>query len=263
MRSFPPALASLNERRGIMKTVFDFVRQPLILLACVLSVLIVAVAYFGSHWYYGDVDPMPTPPLALAPGLPSVQASSELDFGNLSDQVESPPTELESKITPSEEKGISIEEFLAELTEAEKQALTEEVTLPRESLYGLGPYPKIPHDYPDQNAWDDLEKLYHDGYGSIGHELIERVLIKLWNQGIKVTAATYNEQDGVIPLYEDTVYVEWQTDDEGNRYLSSFSCHGSLGEYEESVEDGTQPSWIKVVPLEGAGINPYSFLDLP
>ena len=149
------------------------------------------------------------------------------------------------------------------MTEEEKQALTEEVTPPRESLFGLGQYPKVPDDYYDPDVWDSLERDYDNGYANIGHELIERVLIKLWNQGTKVTAATYNEQDGVVPLYDDTVYVEWETDDEGNRYLSSFSCHGSLGEYEESVENGTQPSWIKVVPLEGAGIDPYSFLNLP
>ena len=248
-----------------MKTLFDFVRQPLVLGSCVLSLLIIAVAYFGSHWYYGDVAPMPTPPLALAPGTSSVQTSSELDFGELSEQGESSPTQLESELTPPEEKSISIKEFLAELTEAEKQALTEEVTPPRESIFGLGPYPEIPPDYPRQDVFERIERYANAEYGrsSIGHEFIERVLIKLWNQGIKVTAATYNEQDGVVPLYEGTVYVEWQTNDEGNRYLSSFSCHGSLGEYEESVEDGTQPSWIKVVPLEGAGIDPYSFLDLP
>ena len=247
-----------------MKTVFDVLRHPLVIGALVLSILIVVGVYFGSHYYYGTVEPIKMPePLALAHTTPSTQVSSGLDFGELNEQVASPQTQLESELTPPKEKGISVEEFLAELSDEEKQALTEEVTPPRESLYGLGPYPEIPPDYPDQNAWDDIEKLYYDGYESIGHELIERVLIKLWNQGIKVTAATYNEQDGVVPLYNDTVYVEWETDDEGNRYLSSFSCHGSLGEYEESVENGTQPSWIKVVPLEGAGIDPYSFLDLP
>ena len=247
-----------------MKTLLEVLREPFVIGAFVLAMLIVIGAYFYSHYHYDDVDVIELPdPLAVAPGLASVQTSSELDFGELSEQVESPQTQLESDKTPSEEKGISIEEFLAELTEEEKQALTEEVTPPRESLYGLGPYPEIPHDYPDQNAWDDIEKLYYDGYESIGHELIERVLIKLWNQGTKVTAATYNEQAGVIPHYNDTVYVEWQTDDDGNRYLSKFSCHGDLAEYEESVENGTQPSWIKVVSLEGAGIDPYSFLDLP
>ena len=229
-----------------------------------LAILIVIASYVGSHYYYGDVEVVQLDkPLALVPTAPSTQVSSELDFGELSEPEESLPTQSESELTPSKEKGISIEEFLAELSEEEEQALAKEVTPPRESLYGLGPYPEIPPDYPDQNAWDDIEKLYYDGYESMGHELIERVLIKLWNQGTKVTAATYNEQAGVVPLYDDTVYAEWETDDEGNRYLSSFSCHGSLGAYEESVENGTQPSWIKVVPLEGAGIDPYSFLNLP
>ena len=247
-----------------MKTLFDFIREPIIIGSIVLALLIVIGAYLGSHYYYGDVEVVNIPePIARAPSLPSSQTPVELDFGELSEQVESPSTQLKSEVTPSQEEGISIEEFLAELTEEEKQALTEEVTPPRESLYGLGPYPKIPHDYPDQDAWDDLERLYDDGYGSIGHELIERVLIKLWNQGIKVTAATYNEQSGVIPLYDDTAYVEWQTDDNGNRYLSSYLCHGSLGSYEESVENGTQPSWLKIVHREDGGINPYSFLDLP
>lgn len=250
-----------------MKMLLEVLREPFVIGASVLAMLIVIGAYFYSHYHYGDVDVVDIPePLALTPSLPGNQTPVELDFGELSEQVESPHTELESDPTPSKEQGISIEEFLAELTEEEKQALTEEVTPPRESLYGLGPYPKIPHDYPDQDAWDDLERLYDDGYGSIGHELIERVLIKLWNQGTKVTAATYNEQDGVIPLYDDTVYVQWSEleleDGTTERYLRSYLCHGSLGSYEKSVENGTQPSWLKVVLREDGGIDPYSFLDL-
>ena len=243
-----------------MKTLFDLIREPMLIGSIVIGVLIVVGAYLGSHYYYGETVVVETPePLAYTPSQHYTPPA--LDFSELPEPIETKQTQLESEITPSEE--LSIEDFLAELTEAEKQTLTSEVTPPRESLYGLGPYPEIPHDYPEQDVWDNIEKLYYDGYESIGHELIERVLIKLWNQGTKVTAATYNEQDGVIPHYDDTVYVEWQTDDEGNRYLSKFSCHGDLGQYEESVENGTQPSWVKVVPLEGAGIDPYSFLDLP
>ncbi len=243
-----------------MKTLFDLIREPMLIGSIVIGVLIVVGAYLGSHYYYGETVVVETPePLAYTPSQHYTPPA--LDFSELPEPIETKQTQLESEITPSEE--LSIEDFLAELAEAEKQTLTSEVAPPRESLYGLGPYPEIPHDYPEQDVWDNIEKLYYDGYESIGHELIERVLIKLWNQGTKVTAATYNEQDGVIPHYDDTVYVEWQTDDEGNRYLSKFSCHGDLGQYEESVENGTQPSWVKVVPLEGAGIDPYSFLDLP
>ena len=41
-----------------MKTVFDVLRHPLVIGALVLSILIVAGVYFGSHWYYGDVEPV-------------------------------------------------------------------------------------------------------------------------------------------------------------------------------------------------------------
>ena len=254
-----------------MKILFDFVREPIIIGSFTLALLIVIGAYVGSHYYYGDVEVIDLPaPLALTPSSPSVQTSSELDFGELSEQEESSPTQLESDLAPSKEKGISIEELLAELTEEEKQALAEEVAdeLPRESVFGLGPLPDIPPDYPRQNVWDSLEKSYYDGHANISHELINRVLIKYWNQGKKTASGILSGDTGrVIPLWKDTVYVRWSElefeDGTTERYLGSYLCHGSLGSYEDSVENGTQPSWIKVVLEEEAGVDPYSFLDLP
>ena len=252
-----------------MKTLLEVFREPFVIGASVLAVLIVIGAYLLSHYYYGDVEVVNIPePIARAPSLPSSQTPVELDFGDLSEPVESPPIQLESDKTPPEEESISIEEFLAELTDEEKQALTEEVTPPRESLYGLGPYPEIPSDYPRQNVWDSIEKTYYDGYDSRGHELINRVLIKYWNEGRKTDSGTYSHNNGkVYPLWKDTVYVEWEEleleDGTTEPYLSSFLCHGSLGSYEESVENGTHPSWIKVVAYDDAGVDPYSFLDLP
>lgn len=61
-----------------MKTVLDLIRQPLIIGAFVLSTLIVVGAYFGSHWYYGEVEPVPeevlhyTPTPAVSRGAPEV-----------------------------------------------------------------------------------------------------------------------------------------------------------------------------------------------
>ena len=252
-----------------MKTLLEVFREPFVIGASVLAVLIVIGTYLLSHYYYGDVEVIDLPaPVALAPGPASVQAPSELDFGELSEQGESSPTQLESELTLPEEKGISIEEFLAKLTEEEKQALAEEVTPPRESLYGFGPYPEIPPDFPRQNVWDSIENSYYDGRDSRGHELINRVLIKYWNEGRKADSGTYSHNNGkVYPLWKDTVYVEWEEleleDGTTEPYLSSFLCHGSLGSYEESVENGTQPSWIQVVAYEDGGVDPYSFLDLP
>ena len=95
-------------------------------------------------------------------------------------------------------------------------------------------------------------------------KLINRVLIKYWNQGKKTASGILSGDTGrVIPLWKDTVYVRWSEleleDGTTERYLGSYLCHGSLGSYEESVENGTQPSWIKVVLEEEAGVDPYSF----
>lgn len=42
-----------------MKTLLDLIRQPLFIGAFVLGILIVVGVYFGSHWYYGEVEPVP------------------------------------------------------------------------------------------------------------------------------------------------------------------------------------------------------------
>ena len=61
-----------------MKSVFDVLRQPLVIGAFVLTILIVVGAYFGSHWYYGSVEPVPeevsryTPTPAVSRGAPEV-----------------------------------------------------------------------------------------------------------------------------------------------------------------------------------------------
>ena len=253
-----------------MKTLFDFIREPIIIGSLVATVLIVIGAYLGSHYYYGDVDvvDIPAEPLALAP--PPSQTSLEVDFDGLPEQIESPQTQLESDLTPSED--ISIEDFLAELSGEEKQSLAEEVAdeLPRESLFGLGPYPEIPPDYPKQDIFDRLERYANAEVGrtTIDHELIHRVLIELWKQGKKTDSGILSGDNGrVYPLYKDIVYVKWvevELEDGSIRtYLGNYLCHGSLADYEESVENGTQPSWMKVVLREDRGIDPYSFLDLP
>lgn len=256
-----------------MKNLVDFIREPIMIGSVVIAVLIVIGAYLGSHYYYGGgVEILEIPDTAaLAPIQPRSEAQLELDFDGLTtEQSESKETQLESDLAPQEE--ISIEEFLAELTDEEKQSLAEEVAdeLPRESVFGLGPLPDIPPDFPRQNMWEHIERYSQTNIGqtNIGHELIGRVLIKYWNQGKKTAAGTHNEQSGrVYPLFKDTVYVRWKEDENEDgsiyRYVSRYLCHGSLADYEESVENGTQPSWLKVVPYEDGGVDPYSFLDLP
>ena len=256
-----------------MKPLLDFIREPIIIGSFALAVLIVIGAYFGSHYYYGDVEVIDIPePLALTPSQPSSQASLEVNLDGLTQQTETPQPQLESDLTPSEGEGISIEEFLAELSEEEKQSLAVELAdeLPRESVFGLGPHPEIPPDYPRQNVFDRIKQFADAEVGrtTIEHELIHQVLIKYWNQGRKTAAGALDGENGrVYPLFKDTVYVEWATseyeDGTIDTYIGSLLCHGSLAEYEDSVRTGTQPGWIKIVHHEDGGVDPYSFLNLP
>ena len=251
-----------------MKSLVGFIREPIMIGSVVIAVLIVIGAYLGSHYYYGDgVEMLEIPDTsALAPSQPRSETQLESHFDGLTtEQSESKETQLESDVAPQEE--ISVEEFLAELSDEEKQTLAEEVAdeLPRESVFGLGPLPDIPPDFPRQTVWDTLER---SSRATVGHELINRVLIKYWNQGEKTGAGIHDEQNGkVYALFKDTVYVTWAEDENEDgsieRWLSSYLCHGSLADYEESVENGIQPNWLKVVPYEDGGVDPYSFLDLP
>ncbi len=161
-----------------MKNLVDFIREPIMIGSVVIAVLIVIGAYLGSHYYYGGgVEILEiSDTSALAPSQPRSETQLELDFDGLTtEQSESKETQLESDLAPQEE--ISIEEFLAELSDEEKQSLTEEVAdeLPRESVFGLGPLPDIPPDFPRQTVWDTLER---SSRATVGHELINRVLIK-------------------------------------------------------------------------------------
>lgn len=256
-----------------VKTLLDLVYEPVVIGAFIIAVCIVGSVYVLSQWYYADFDPEPIPTgipvskLAESPALLVNMDLSRLSSWDTESEWEATaaaePVQTESETGPyeltPEDEALLLEHFAETLPPA-----------PRESPFGLGPYPKIPPDYPRQDVFDRIEQFANAEVGrtTIGHELINRVLIKYWNQGKKTASGVHNEANGrVYPLFKDTVYVKWSEveleDGSVERYLGSYLCHGSLADYEESVENGTQPSWIKVVLHEDGGVDPYSFLDLP
>ena len=256
-----------------MRTLSGLVHEPIIIGALIIAVCIVGSVYALSQWYYSDFDPKPistevsvskltaSPALLVGMDLSGLLASDAESDWRTATTIKPIQTQSEGKpyeLTP-EEEALLLEHFAETLPDP-----------PRESPFGLGPYPKIPQDYPRQDAFDRIEQFANAEVGrtTMGHELIHRVLIKYWNQGKKTASGVHNEANGrVYPLFKDTVYVEWSEveleDGSTETYLGSYLCHGSLADYEEAVENGTQPSWIKVVLYEDGGVDPYSFLDLP
>ena len=256
-----------------MKTVLDVLRQPLVIGALVLSVFIVVGVYFGSHWYYGDVEPVEIPEVsAPTPALPENPASSEVDLSGL--QGESLPTQPESTATVSSADGESVDDFLAELSDEEKALLTAEVVEETQpvSPFGFGPYPEVPSDFPRDPVWV-ADPDYPEGDEHLGSdfmreiELINRVLIKLWNQGHRATSASMS--DGLVyPGYPDTVYVTWKYIEEPDgtmtRYASGISSGPEvpLSVHDSIREEGAVPFGIKELSHEDDGIDPYTFLNL-
>ena len=254
-----------------MKTVLDVIRQPLVIGAFVLSILIVVGAYFGSHWYYGDVEPIAIPENStLALRLPEPVPEVNLE-GLL---AESEPISTESKATVPAVEGESVDDFLAELSDEEKALLAAEVVEEpqRVSPFGFGPYPEVPSDYPEAPIWDE-DPDYPGGDGDFGSdfmrgmELIERVLIKLWTQGHRATSGSIGSDDMVLPLYPNTVYITWgyteEPDGTVTRYAQGITSSPDVSESVfDAISEGTIPFGIKVLNHEDDAIDPFTFLNL-
>ena len=254
-----------------MKTLVDVIRQPLVIGAFVLSVLIVGGAYFGSHWYYGDIEPIEIPELSAAtPPLPNNPLSSEVDLSGL--QGESLTLQTESTPAPIIGPAVeSVDDFLAELSDEEVALLAAEVVEKPQpvSPFGFGPYPQVPSDYPEEVIWADMDQNISRFGGGLtkAAELMDRVLIKLWKQGRRATSASM-ENGLVLPHYHNTVYVRWAYTEEPDGTVTRYAGGITSGpDVPRSVHDtisgeGIIPPGITALDPDSNKIDPYAFLNL-
>lgn len=115
------------------------------------------------------------------------------------------------------------------------------------SPFGLGPYPEVPADFPNQEIWENVEHLYNT-YGpekiDVSIELKARVRLKLWIEERKNPVGMVMEDGLVCPLYPGLVYVTWEefVDEDGTveRYARNLSGPSDLISREDyqSISDG-------------------------
>ena len=210
-------------------------------------------------------------------------AQAEKRLQKLQADKAKPPTPAETESTqapaetPNAEKPTN---QIGEGTETNTDNSTEPVTIAtpakdntedvKMSPYGFGPYPEIPADFPFPVEWEFQGS-------NANHELIARVAIKLWTQGIETMGATM-EDGWVYPNYIDTVYIRWAetTDDDDNpiQYINELGGYPPACQRIESnniARHGERramtaediPSDITVKLYDQDGIDPYTFLDLP
>ena len=155
--------------------------------------------------------------------------------------------------------------------------------------FGFGPYPEVPADFPYQERlWDNATP---------GHELLARVRVKLWKQGIKTVGAVFHGNGLIYPIIPGILYVKWVYIEDGEprfygrRYPNRLTGEPKTAEEWRSLyltddwygvdefleridvtpdevdESGIKvyiyPNSTKVYEYPDGGIDPYDFLGLP
>lgn len=141
------------------------------------------------------------------------------------------------------------------------------------SPFGFGPYPDVPADYPFQ------ERLWENATHQ--HELLTRIQIKLWKQGVKTKGAAFSGNGLVYPTISGVIYVKWVDIEKGDpnlvgrRYAGRVMGDGETikkwqslyldkQQFERTdVKNDPKVSGIKVYVLPDGGIDPYKFLGIP
>ena len=134
----------------------------------------------------------------------------------------------------------------------------------RVSPFGFGPYPEVPADYPEQVIWED--DLGVDRELARMAELMDRVLVKLWSQGHRVSSLTA-EGSKYYPAYPNAAYVEWDyyQDENGVPHRYGTRVTGGPGVSRNDVAkllDGIVPDGITILSHDHDAIDPYDFLNL-
>ena len=186
--------------------------------------------------------------------------TSRVDFGQAGTDLETDDAQMsnDTGVSPIDEtsEGLDLSDAFLPDGGVSEEEIAEDVPL---SPHGFGPYPEIPADYPK-----DLTPTWitEDGHQSRTHELVDRVLIKLWNQGDKNISGGYrsNKTGKIYPLYPNTVYVRYKEivapDGTVHRFIGSNSGTVTLG------PSGEVPPGVTVLDLDKEGVDPYHFLDL-
>ena len=131
------------------------------------------------------------------------------------------------------------------------------------SPHGFGPFPAVPPDYfrTAEEVWGEerLRTMLPE------HELLSRVQIKLWNQGIRTFGAKF-ENGLVYPAFDDVVWIVWADSvaADGKMYVvRQFGSPSVINQYGDDIDEGIFPPHLTVYEFPDGGIDPYEFLGLP
>ena len=178
---------------------------------------------------------------------------------NPPDENTDTPMSSETEALPNETETLDIADaFLPDDFVSAEEAPAEDVVV---SPFGFGPYPEVPADYPEH-----LTPIWsRDPNAAQPFELIDKVLIKLWNQGHRdITGGSFSNGK-VYPHYANTAYVRSRerTLPDGTVHRSILRIKGGpdISPFAKQIQNGNTPAHIKLIDYNTAGIEPYTFLQ--
>ena len=178
-------------------------------------------------------------------------------FVDTHDETEALPHETE---TPD-----IADAFLPDDMVSEGEQVSEDVPV---SPFGFGPYPKVPVDYFGVPIWNQDPDILSDfpNEAAKNIELIDRVLVKLWQQGDRLIVGGSTHNGKIYPHYDYVIYVEWEESvlPNGDPYLSvsSILTGAEEGPTVEDIITGNIPPNFTIIDFDDAGFAPYRFLNL-
>lgn len=137
------------------------------------------------------------------------------------------------------------------------------------SPFGYGAYPEVPEGFPLPVSWQwsDEEKLEFGPEHMRNQEVIDRVLIKLWNQGDHEFYGAIGDDKTVYPLYRNTVYIEWTEielpDGTTHRHISGFCGPNNFPNLTLAQQmEGEVPAGFHVLDMHEDAIHVSEFLNI-
>lgn len=181
---------------------------------------------------------------------------------------------LETPLEVSDDAQISDDTDAVPMDDTDDMALVD-VFLPDETMEEEnteGNFPEVPSDFPENLTPVWLDFPHYQKGDMYDHEMIYRVLIKLWNQGERgfVNGVFRDSNSKVYPLYPDVLYVRWDEEEiggpDGTRTVrvpkSILGTHDRAFTPEEMLSGKIEELYpnIKFIETETAGYDPETFL---
>ena len=206
-------------------------------------------------WYQHELAPYRQDAAETTKVARKLEAAQKVDTKN-----EMEPVSEEKLITEAasetRKKDADLSKIQANLAGPRQE--TENVEEVPVSPHGFGPFPEVPDDYIIKPfSWD-----FYKNDPPI-YELMARVRIKLWKQGVRTTGITSSSATGLVyPTIPGAVFVKKYSRDGIDHLEIRGDPTLDLDAIRKSLMDGNVPDGVTVLDLDDAGIDPYTFLNL-